>query len=275
MTIGFNALGRMGRLCNQMFQYAALKGIARKTGVDCCIPHYTQAVDDGIGNMLRTELFDSFDLDVKVELLNNGHAPVVNERHFHFDEELFKMCPDHVDLRGYFQTEKYFKHIEKEIRSDFTFKDEILNPCKEMIESVENPIALHVRRGDYIKNAENHFNLPIEYYDAALSKFDDDRNVIVFSDDPLWCHDEGIFVDDRFIISENEDNRVDLCLMSLCDDFIIANSSYSWWGAWLSINKDKTVIAPSQWFGKTGYTKDHDTKDLIPNDWTIINDGQE
>ena len=275
MTIGFNALGRMGRLCNQMFQYAALKGIARKTGVDCCIPHYTQAVDDGIGNMLRTELFDSFDLDVKVGLLNNGHAPVVNERHFHFDEQLFKMCPDHVDLRGYFQTEKYFKHIEKEIRRDFTFKDEILNPCKEMIESVENPIALHVRRGDYIKNAENHFNLPIEYYDAALGKFDDDRNVIVFSDDPLWCHDEGIFVDDRFIISENEDNRVDLCLMSLCDDFIIANSSYSWWGAWLSTNKDKTVIAPSQWFGKTGYTKDHNTKDLIPNDWTIINDGQE
>ena len=275
MTIGFNALGRMGRLCNQMFQYAALKGIARNTGVDCCIPHYTQAVDDGIGNMLRTELFDSFDLDVKIGLLNNGHAPVVNERHFHFDEELFKMCPDHVDLRGYFQTEKYFKHIEKEIRSDFTFKDEILVPCKEMIESVENPIALHVRRGDYIKNAENHFNLPIEYYDAALGKFDDDRNVIVFSDDPVWCHDEGIFVDDRFIISENEDNRVDLCLMSLCDDFIIANSPYSWWGAWLSTNKDKTVIAPAQWFGKTGYTKDHNTKDLIPNDWTIINDGQE
>ena len=275
MTIGFNALGRMGRLCNQMFQYAALKGIARKTGVDCSIPHYTQAVDDGIGNMLRTELFDSFDLDVKIGLLNNGHAPVVNERHFHFDEELFKMCPDHVDLRGYFQTEKYFKHIEKEIRSDFTFKDEILNPCKEMIESVENPIALHVRRGDYIQNSENHFNLPIAYYDAALSKFDADRNVIVFSDDPVWCHDEGTFADDRFIISENEDNRVDLCLMSLCDDFIIANSSYSWWGAWLSANKDKTVIAPAHWFGKTGYTKDHNTKDLIPDDWTIITDGQE
>ena len=274
MTIGFNALGRMGRLCNQMFQYAALKGIARNTGVDCCIPHYTQAVDDGIGNMLRTELFDSFDLDVKIGLLNNGHAPVVNERHFHFDEELFKMCPDHVDLRGYFQTEKYFKHIEKEIRRDFTFKNDVLVPCKEMIESVDNPIALHVRRGDYIQNSENHFNLPIAYYEAALSKFDATRNVIVFSDDPVWCHDEGIFADDRFIISENEDNRVDLCLMSLCDDFIIANSSYSWWGAWLSTNKDKTVIAPSQWFGKTGYTKDHNTKDLIPNDWTIINDGQ-
>ena len=275
MTIGFNALGRMGRLCNQMFQYSALKGIARNTGVDCCIPHYTQAVDDGIGNMLRTELFDSFNLNVKLGLLNNGHAPVVQERFFHFDEELFNNCPDHVSLQGYFQTEKYFKHIESEIREDFTFKDEVLTPCKEMIESVENPIALHIRRGDYVKNSDNHPVCSIEYYDAALGKFDDDRNVIVFSDDPLWCHDEGIFGDDRFIISENDDNRVDLCLMSLCNDFIIANSTYSWWGAWLSSNKDKKVIAPVQWFGKTGYTKDHNTKDLIPDDWIKISAGQE
>ena len=129
--IGFNALGRMGRLCNQMFQYAALKGIAKNTGVEFCIPYYEDAVDDGIGNMLRTELFDSFDLDVPVAILNNGHAPVVNERHFHFDEELFKLCPDHVSLQGYFQTEKYFKHIEDEIRKDFTFRKEILDPCRD------------------------------------------------------------------------------------------------------------------------------------------------
>ena len=90
--IGFNALGRMGRLANQMFQYASLKGIARNVGTDICIPYYKDAVDDGIGNMLRTELFDSFDLPVKVALLNNGHAPTVQERFFHFDEELYAMC---------------------------------------------------------------------------------------------------------------------------------------------------------------------------------------
>ena len=275
MTIGFNALGRMGRLCNQMFQYAALKGISRNVGADIIIPYHEHPVDDGIGNKLRTELFDSFDLNVKTGLLNNGHAPVVHERFFHFDEELFKMCPDHVSLQGYFQTEKYFKHIENEIRDDFTFNEEVLTPCKEMIDSVENPIALHVRRGDYIKNCENHLNLQPEYYKAALEHFDSDRNVIVFSDDPLWCHDEPTFGDDRFIISENEDNRVDLCLMSLCDDFIIANSSYSWWGAWLSTNKDKKVIAPSDWFGSKGYTKDHNIEDLIPSTWTKITDGQE
>jgi hypothetical protein len=273
--IGFNALGRMGRFANQMFQYASLKGIAKNVGADYCIPYHKESINDGIGNKLRTELFDSFDLKVNVGVLNNGHAPVVNERFFHFDEELFKLCPDHVSLQGYFQTEKYFKHIEDEIREDFTFKDEILKPCKEMISSVENPVALHVRRTDYLTNSENHFNLSLDYYSAALKHFDNDRNVIVFSDDPQWCKEQKLFSDDRFLVSENTDNRVDLCLMTLCDDFIIANSSYSWWGAWLSTNKNKKVIAPFQWFGKTGYTKDHNTKDLIPNDWTRITDGQE
>jgi hypothetical protein len=273
--IGFNALGRMGRLCNQMFQYAALRGLSSKIGAEICIPYYQQAVDDGIGNMLRTELFDSFNLKVKTGLLNNGHAPVVQERFFHFDQELFDHCPDHVSLQGYFQSEKYFKHIEHQLRDEFTFFDEILDPCKEMISSVENPIALHIRRGDYVINSENHFNLPIEYYEAALKYFDDDRNVIVFSDDSKWCHEQKLFSEDRFIISDNNDNRVDLCLMSLCKDFIIANSTYSWWGAWLSSNKNKKVIAPVQWFGKTGYTKDHNTQDLIPDSWIKISDGQE
>ena len=273
--IGFNALGRMGRLANQMFQYASLKGIAQNVGADICIPYYKNAVDDGIGNQLRTELFDGFNLDVNISLLNNGYAPVVQERFFYFDEELFTLCPDHVSLQGYFQTEKYFKHIEKEIRKDFTFIDQIYNPCKEMIEFVENPIALHIRRTDYLKNAENHHNLSLKYYDDALSHFDSDRNVIVFSDDSKWCSEQKLFSDDRFLISENSDNRVDLCLMTLCSDFIIANSSYSWWGAWLSSNQNKKVIAPIEWFGQTGYTKDHDTKDLIPDEWTRINDGQE
>jgi len=273
--IGFNSLGRMGRLCNQMFQYAALRGLSSKIGAEICIPYYQDAVDDGIGNMLRTELFDSFNLKVKTGLLNNGHAPVVKERFFHFDQELFDHCPDHVSLQGYFQTEKYFKHIEHQIRAEYTFVDDILEPCKEMISGIDNPIALHIRRGDYVINSENHFNLPLEYYEAALKHFNDDRNVIVFSDDSKWCHQQSLFSDDRFIISDNDDNRVDLCLMSLCNDFIIANSTYSWWGAWLSSNKNKKVIAPVQWFGKTGYTKDHNTKDLIPDTWTRISDGQE
>jgi hypothetical protein len=264
--IGFNNLGRMGRLANQMFQYASLKGIARHRGYDFMISYHHDFMDDGIGNMLRTELFDSFDLDVRTGIYE---APTIAERQFHFDQELFDKCPDGVVLQGYFQTEKYFKHIEDEIRQDFTFKDAILNPCKEMMWQMDFPIALHVRRTDYITNSANHPPCTLEYYKNALEHFDDDRQVIVFSDDPAWCKEQELFSDDRFMISENEDNRIDLCLMSLCSDYIIANSTFSWWGAWLSVNKDKKVIAPIQWFG-TGYTKDHNTKDVTPNGWTRI-----
>lgn len=266
--IGFNSLGRLGRLGNQMFQYAALKGLSRNNGADICIPNHSVAMNDGMGNMLRTELFDSFNLRVKIGLLDNGYAPVVEERFFHFDEELFLMCPDHISLHGYFQTEKYFKHIEDEIRNDFIFKDEIIDPCQDMMSSVENPIALHIRRTDYLVNSGNHYNLPLSYYEQSLKLFDANRNVIVFSDDPEWCENQELFLDDRFLISKNTDNRVDLCLMTLCSDFIIANSSFSWWGAWLSSNKNKQIIAPSKWFGPNN--SHLDTKDLIPDNWKIL-----
>ena len=268
--IGFNALGRMGRLGNQMFQYASLKGIARNIGADITIPYYPDAVNDGIGNMLRTELFDSFNLNVNVGLLHNGQSTIVQERFFHYDEELFYRCPDDVSLQGYFQTEKYFRKIKGEIREDFTFKEEILTPCKELMWQLDLPIALHVRRTDYISNSANHPPCALNYYEEALKHFDDDREVVVFSDDPAWCKEQELFSDDRFMVSENEDNRMDLCLMSLCYDFIIANSTFSWWGAWLSTKRDKKVIAPKQWFGTDGYTKDHDTKDVVPDGWTRI-----
>ena len=162
---------------------------------------------------------------------------------------------------------KYFEHIEKEIREDFQFKNNILDPCKQMVATVEKPIALHVRRGDYLVNSDNHPPCSKEYYDAALDKFDSSRNVIVFSDDPAWCNDQ--FDNDRFLVSEGGDNLADLCMMSLCSDFIIANSSFSWWGSWLSENPDKRIIAPSKWFG-TGYTSAHDTTDLYCSNWEVI-----
>ena len=100
-----------------------------------------------------------------------------------------------------------------------------------------------------------------------MSKFDDDRNVIVFSDDPVWCKEQSIFSSDRFMVAEGNDNRYDLCLMSLCKDFIIANSSFSWWGAWLA-NRGG-VVAPARWFGE-GYTAKNDTRDIVPSNWLKV-----
>ena len=120
---------------------------------------------------------------------------------------------------------------------------------------------------DYAKYA-HHPIQPLSYYEEALKQFDDDRNVIIFSDDPKWCHEQSLFSDDRFLISEN-DHLLDLAMMRLCSDFIIANSSFSWWGAWMSTNQNKKVIAPKQWFGHP-LDKQNNTKDLYCPDWILI-----
>jgi hypothetical protein len=214
-------------------------------------------------------LFEVFDLPhlprQNVKYLDGGNAPVAQEKFFYFDQLLFDQCPNDISLFGFFQSEKYFKHIEESIKEDFTLREHILEPCKEIAEGFENPVSLHVRRTDYLTNNANHHNLDLSYYEEALKHFDD-RQVIVFSDDPEWCKEQSLFSDDRFLVSESEDNKIDLCLMTFCTSHIIANSSFSWWGAWLA-NSQK-VIAPSKWFGPNN--ADKETKDLIPETWTII-----
>ena len=268
--IGFNYLGQMGQLGNQMFQYASLRGIAKNRGYDFCIPYHKEVFDDGIGNKLRIELFDPFMMfnvtRSNIAIVESGDPRT--EGAFNFNEILFNTCPDNVTLHGYFQTEKYFKHIEKEIRQDFTFKNEISLQCKHTMSTVNSPIALHIRRGDFLINSANHNNLGLDYYEKALNHFNDGRPVIIFSDDPAWCKEQELFDDERFLVSEGNDSYTDLCLMSLCSDFIIANSSYSWWGAWLSKAVDKKVIAPAIWFGPNNAHLD--TSDLIPDEWVTI-----
>ena len=134
-----------------------------------------------------------------------------------------------------------------------------------MIEDVGEAIALHVRRTDYLKNP-NHTTLDLDYYKKALKKFNRTLRVIIFSDDPEWCQDQELFSDDRFMVSESGDQYIDMCLMTLCQHHIIANSSFSWWGAWLSDSDD--VVAPSKWFGAGNSGKD--TKDLYAEGWQVI-----
>ena len=151
-----NHIGRLGQLGNQMFQYSALKGIARHHGYDYMIPNHSEAVDDGIGNMLYTELLKPFDLDVKVGMLQTDQY--IQEPHYEFSEEFFNNCPDNASLVGFFQSEKYFKHIGDELRKDFTFRKPHVDDYNEISEVMDNPIAVHIRRGDFIRNYMNHHN---------------------------------------------------------------------------------------------------------------------
>ena len=284
--LAFNQMGNLGRLGNQMFQYAAVRGIAAMRGYEFGIPPFeSNRVDNyslhrafTLGSVARSNL----------HILDNGHAPVVVEKHFHFDEELHRMCPNDVSLFGFFQTEKYFANIKNEIRGDFSFHDSILNPVKELMGSLDQaPLFLHVRRGDpnlvdargfkwsYTQCSSQHPPQPLAYYEEALKNFPEDQPVIICSDSPEWVKEQEMFEDDRFMVSEPTDKYkdgsyepfVDLCIMSLCSGAVIANSSLSWWGAWLQ-NGRGPVVAPKMWFGPD--YADKDTKDLYCDGWIVI-----
>ena len=282
----FNKLGKSGRLGNQMFQYAALRGIAANRGFDWGVPPEGTSGVDEYGCENNYCMFETF----KMTGATKEHQHIGEDvqwaiwKEFHFNEELFNKCPDNINLDGYFQTEKYFKNVDKELREDFQFQDEIYKPCKEMIDSLGDgrKIFLHIRRGDpklqwaYVNQSQAHPLQTWDYYERALEQFPDDIPVVVFSDVIDWCKEQDFFKPDRFVMSETTDEfadgqRVpwtDLCLMSLCTDAIIANSSFSWWGAWLIDNPDKTVVAPKKWFGPQ-YDHYH-MDDLIPEGWIQV-----
>ena len=267
--IGLNYLGKMGQLGNQMFQYAALKGIARNRGLDFTLPNHSEAIQDSLGNTLRIELFEPFNIKSNnYGLLETNEY--VQEAHFHFDEDLYNNCPDDCSLFGYFQSPKYFLNIREEIIKDFKFKKQIIDECKSILKQFDNPIALHIRRGDFLINSANHHNLPMSYYENGLDCFDEDRQVVIFSDDPEWCFEQKLFSNDRFLVSQSNSSYHDLYLMTQCADFIIANSTYSWWGAWLCMNPFKEVIYPNRWFGPNNANKS--TIDLFPRSWRILNE---
>jgi len=247
--ISFNNLGYMGRLGNQMFQYAGLKGIAIHRGYWYSMPS-------------NTSLNECFKIP---ETLPNNNSRIVNVERYEFDEEFFNNCPDDVDISGYFQTEKYFQHIEDQIRQDFTFCDRIYKVSSHYRKNVfpnTELISLHIRRGDYLTDS-NFESLSLDYYHESLSLMPD-IPVMIFSDDPEWCTQH--FDNKKFTVSLTNNPYIDLCLMSLCDYHIIANSSFSWWGSWLA--KSKKTIAPKKWF--CNEFSHWNTQDLYRSHWTTI-----
>jgi len=259
--IGHDQLGRNGRLGNQMFQYASLRGIAEANGYDWCIPRPgpLELRDE----LIDHQLFDAFDLGAarNIGVINKKY---LKEKDFTFDPDLLLKCPDNVSLSGYFQSEKYFSHIEKQIIEDFSFVDRILIPCQQTLQFGE-AISLHIRRSDYVEKQSYHPLCTLDYYQKSLGKLPQNIPVLIFSDDPSWCKNQDLFQADRFIVSETDDNLMDLCLMTMCSYHIIANSSFSWWGAWLA--NSKQVVAPKTWFGPAANIND---KDLVPETWDRI-----
>ena len=257
--IGMNGLGTKGRLGNQMFQYAALVGIAKNLKYEHCIPDHSKASwfdKDVNGNIVTVhhQLQHLFELNHL-----NGRFGVVNgydvelQQH-EFCKELFNECPDNSNLIGHFESYKYFENADNEIRNDYTFKEHILESASNFYKekNIQNSVCINVRRGDFIKFQDHHLPCTESYYMKCIEALGKDRQYLIISDDIEWC--KKIFIGNNFIFNDSFIDEIskahfDMCLGSLCSDFIISNSTFSWWMAYLSENKNKKVFMPDPWFG--------------------------
>ncbi len=285
----------IGGLGNQMFQYAAGRRLAEINGANLKLDigafknYALRKYELGVFNIC-----EQFATKREIDLLTLERSGIINkavdrlikrqakrkasyitENQPHFDPEILTL-PDNVYLDGYWQSEKYFIDIEDTIRKEFTIKIVQDSKNKKTAEHIidSESVSIHVRRGDYVSNEvtrQHHGTCPIEYYHAAIdiiAKKIKDPHFFVFSDEPEWSREKLVLdYSATYVAHNNEENSYeDLRLISLCNHHIIANSTFSWWGAWLSPYPEKIVIAPRKWFNR----EDRDIKDLFPQKWVII-----
>jgi hypothetical protein len=288
----------MGGLGNQMFQYAAGRRLALFLGVDIKLDiswfkkNPLRSYDLGAFNIV-----EHFASTAEVLSLTNEKRHMVarlakrvlpaflltrsthvKERYSHFDNSILSL-PDNVYLNGYWQSEKYFLNIEDIIRKEFTVKFQQTGKNLELdrkIASCES-VSIHVRRGDYITNEHinrTHGVCGIEYYLLCVDKikqYIENPVFFVFSDEPEWARDNLELPYETTLVHHNgaDRNYEDLRLMSQCKHHVIANSSFSWWGAWLNQHSEKVVLAPRQWFGKERQAS-RNMNDLLPDSWVKL-----
>lgn len=285
-----------GGLGNQMFQYAMGLALSLRSGSDLRldISHFDKSSLNETARPFKLELFPGIvplyasAEDIKL-CLPTIESPVLRAI-YKKANTLFPKLNRHYQLEsqgkwpaikgqatyfeGYWQSEKHFKDYRDKILDcfDLTYAEgtEDLNKFKEEINEVES-VSIHVRRGDYVTNTKAnayHGVCSVEYYQDSIKRIANqfrqkDLKFFVFSDDIEWCQ-ENLHIDFTHQYMTTKRDYHDLYLMSSCKHNIIANSSFSWWGAWLNRNVDKMVIAPKKWF------VNHDSEDRLPQSWVKL-----
>jgi hypothetical protein len=251
-------------LCNQMFQVAALYSHAHDNNLKVTFP---QTKSPRFGNYHENIFSRVSHQDI------NTNAFVYLEIPYGY-HDLVKN--DDIIYRGYMQSEKYFAHNRDIILDLFAPTTDIKNYITSKYNGIinVNALSIHVRRGDYVYLPNHHPSVGSGYYSAAIDYITAKTQIdkyVVFSDDIDYC--KSMFGESEDIIYiDGEKDYIDLYLMSMCKHNIIANSTFSWWGAWLNQTPDKIVVAPETWFGNA--RTDLDTSDLIPENWIKIQYGK-
>ena len=250
----------IGGLGNQMFQIAATHALALRNNDEAGFDLYKcyTPLQGNVSDKYKNNFFSKLRNVSNIKINFSYHEPSFSYNKIQYSKELV--------LNGYFQSERYFIDYKKEIIDLFNMEEsplvtDYLVPFKTM----DIPItAIHVRRGDYLKNPDFHPVCSVEYYKKAMEKIGP-SNFIFISDDMEWVKEN--FSGANIWYSNFTDEINDFKLMASCDNNIISNSSFSWWGAYLNRNEDKRIIAPSKWFGPKG---PQDIQDIFPYNWEII-----
>ena len=265
--ITFSNLGRRGmNLGNQLFQIAALTGFSEKYNCDLKFPPWKYS---------DYFLFPPTQGNVPTELFIE--EPAYNYTPDFWDKYACDFRTKNVDILGWLQSEKNWLNCKKKVRELFHFKEEFENELRKRFAKAfrKETIAISIRRGDFITNP-NFYLLPLEYYLGALIRYFPgykEKNIIIFSDDLPYCK-HSIRRLPNVYFADGLNDIEQLCGMSLCDHYIISNSSFSWWGGWLG-EKDGTSIVRSPYQLAGDYLKSFNTKDYYPERWNVYDHLQE
>lgn len=283
-----------GGLGNQMFQYALAVSIKKQLGEEVAIDHSVMRGYPLHNGYELKHIFNTSIPQASIAQIAYVAWPLPHYRLWQIgthclpkrkstlkESKSMEFCPKvfmpNIDLmiEGYWQNERYFRNYRNEVLKAFAFKPfEGNSKNLSVVEAIKEKtsVSIHVRRGDYLKISFTEGICSLNYYKAAIDmikRYVDPDMFVVFSDDIEWCREnlreslcgtETVYVD----WNKGKESYRDMQLMSLCSHNIIANSSFSWWGAWLNRNPEKKVIAPSRWMNALGWPE------IIPDGWLTI-----
>lgn len=256
-----------GGLGNILFQMAATLAFSKENNTEPSFPNLLSHL-----KFLNEETYHNPKINYADDYMQFFQNCIVESPHQHLPKYEY---PFHYDSRipqnnsivnGFFQSEKYFYKYKNEILKYFEPNDQINNEVDVILKTLPKEFnVIHVRLGDYLKSPGSHYNLPISYFLNGIKLLDSKLPYVIFSDDIEVCKNN--FIGDQYIFMENKKDYIDLFVMRKGKNYIISNSSFSWWGAWMS-HEINRVIAPKQWFGPV--LSYHNVNDIIPYTWEKI-----
>lgn len=289
-----------GGLGNQMFQYALafnlanrnqklikfdLNDLLNRAPYPNAIYHdFTLDIFDIACKKAEQHEIDRFlfnpqkKLNIAIRKTKNFFTPhyIIKQNRFSFEKTVFEIYSKNIYLEGFWQSEKYFKNIATQIKELYSLKTSDYSDTSEIAKDIlnSNSVCVHLRKTDYTlpENIRKFGIFGADYYYKGLEIISSKINnlkVFVFSDDIKWCEENinfnfpTVFMNYKY---EGQKNVMDFKLMCLCKNFVIPNSTFAWWAAWLCSNHQKIVVAPEKWFA----TDDLDYRDVVPENWIKI-----